>query len=112
MHIPLLVDRRMPSGWLVNLDNVPVAPPLTGQARLEYIQSVWQAEVVGAVTEEERSNLSPFNTSTAYWDAMVRCEHSDHLHSFRTDGDDHKPPEPVSGEEEPALPPPSSCVEH
>ena len=111
-YLPLPADRRLPDGWLVNLDNVPVAPPLTGQARLEYIQSVWQAEVVGAVTEEERSNLPPFNASAAYWDAMVRCEHAGRLHGFRTDGDDDEPPEPVSDEEEPALPLPPSYADH
>ena len=33
----ITADRSLSDGWLVNLDNVPVAPPLTGQARLEYI---------------------------------------------------------------------------
>ena len=36
-YLPLLADSRLSDGWLVNLDNVPVAPPLTEQARLEYI---------------------------------------------------------------------------
>ena len=29
-YLPLPADRRLPDGWLVNIDNVPVAPPLTG----------------------------------------------------------------------------------
>ena len=69
-YLPLPADRRLPDGWLVNLDNVPVAPPLTGQARMEYIQSVWQAEAAGIVTEEERSSLPPFNTSS--WRELLR----------------------------------------
>ena len=39
-YLPLPADHRLPDGWLLNLYNVPVAPPLTGQARLEYIQSL------------------------------------------------------------------------
>ena len=71
-YLPLPADRRMPDGWLVNLDNVPVALPLTGQARLEYIQSMWQTDVAGAVTEEERSQVPPFNAEAPYWDVIVR----------------------------------------
>ena len=55
-YLSLPADRRLPDGWLVNQDNVVVAPPMTGQASLEYIQSVWQAEVAGAV---ERTRMSP-----------------------------------------------------
>ena len=62
---------------------------------------MWQAEAAGAVTEEERSNLPPFNASASYWDVMVRSEHTCRHHSYRTDDDE--PPEPVSDEEEPAL---------
>ena len=34
-----------------HLDNVPVAPPLTGQMGLDYIGTLWQAEVDVAVME-------------------------------------------------------------
>ena len=97
-YLPLPADRRLPDGWLVNLDNVPVAPPLTGKTRLEYIQSLWQAEI-DALTEEERSRLPPFNASTVYWDVLVDAEYAGRLHSFSTTDIDHEPP----------LPPPS-CV--
>ena len=73
---------------------------------------MWQAEVAGADTEEERSHVPPFNASAAYWNAMVRCEHAGRLHSFHTDGEEGEPPEPVSDEEDPALPPPPSCTDH
>ena len=45
------------------MNNIPVAPPLTGQARLDYISALWQVEVDDAVIEEERSHLPPFNAS-------------------------------------------------
>ena len=109
-YLQVPAGRRLPDSWLVNVDNVPIAPPLTGQARLEYIQSLWQAEVAGAVTEEW-SHLPLFNTSAAYWDGMVRSEHAGRLNSFSTNGTDDEPPELVS-DEEPALPPPSSCADH
>ena len=73
---------------------------------------MWEAEVAGAVTEEERSNLPSFNVSATYWNIMVRSEHAGRLHSFATSGTDDEPPEPASGEEEPALPPPPSCTDH
>ena len=66
-YLPLPADRRLPDGWLVNIDNVPVAPPLTGQARLDYIRVMWDSNAVGVVTEEERSRLPPFNASAVYW---------------------------------------------
>ena len=52
----------------------------------------------GAVTEEERTHVPQFNASVAYWYAIVRSEHACRLHSYRPDGDDHEPPEPVSDE--------------
>ena len=82
-------DRRLPYGLQSNVDNIPVAPPLTGQARLDYITALWQPEVDGAVTEEERSHLPPFNAAAVYWDVMVDYEHQGRLHSFRTACDDH-----------------------
>ena len=75
--LPLPADRRLPDGWLVNIDNVPVAPPLTGQA-------MWDSDAAGAVTEEERSRVPPFNVSAPYWDYIVRSEHARRLHSFAT----------------------------
>ena len=45
---PLPADRRLPDGWLVNIDNVPVAPPLTGQARLDYIRTMWDSDAVSS----------------------------------------------------------------
>ena len=65
---PVPADRRLPNGWLVNIDNVPVAPPLTDQARLDYIRVMWDSDATGTVTEEERSRVPPFNVSTPYWD--------------------------------------------
>ena len=37
-YIPAPSDRRLSDGWMPNVDNVPVAPRLTGQARLDYIR--------------------------------------------------------------------------
>ena len=74
-YLPLPADRRLPDGWLVNIDNVPVAPPLTGQARLDYIRAMWDSDAAGAVTEEERSRVPPFNALAPYWDYIVRSEH-------------------------------------
>ena len=101
-YLPISDDRLLLDGWQSNMDNVPVAPSLTGQARLDYITAIWQAEVDGEVTGDERSNLPPFNAAGAYWDAMVRCEHQSRLHSFHTTGDDHGPPD-----EEADAPPPT-----
>ena len=42
-YLPLSADRSLPDGWLVNMDNVPVAPPLTGQAWLDYILAMWDS---------------------------------------------------------------------
>ena len=98
-------DRRLPAGWLPNMDNVLVAPPLGGQARLDYIQTLWQAEVDGVVTEEKRGRLLQFNASTVYWDVLVDAEYVGRLHSFCTTG--IEPPDDVFDEEEPPLPPPS-----
>ena len=53
------------------------------------------------VTEKERSHLLPFNASEPYWDFMVDYEYQGRLHSFRTAGDDHGPPDEVSNEEAP-----------
>ena len=64
-YIPASSDRRMPDGWMPNVDNVPVAPPLTGQARLDYIRSLWQADADGA-TEDERRYVALFNPSAPY----------------------------------------------
>ena len=77
---------------------------ITGQARLEYISALWQADVDDALTEEERSHLPPFNVSALYWDVMVDYEYQGRVHSFRTAGDDHGSPDEVSDEE---APPPS-----
>ena len=52
------------------MDNVPVARRLAGQARLDYITALWQSEVDGA-TDEERTQLPPFNTTATYWDVLV-----------------------------------------
>ena len=71
-----------------------------------------QAEVAGAVMEEERSHVPSFNVSAVYWDVMVKYEHAGRLHSFATSGTDDQPPESVSNEEEPALPPPPNCTDH
>ena len=90
------------------MDNVPVAPPLTGQVRLDYTSALWQAAVDGAVAEEERSHMSPFNASAPYWDVMVDYEYQGRLHGFRTAGDDNRPPDEVSDEEAP----PPSCANH
>ena len=114
-YLPLPADRSLPDGWLVNLDNVPVAPPLTGQARLEYIQSMWQADVTGVVTEEERSHVPPFNAEAPYWDVIVRSEQACRLHSFATTSrTNDEPPEPApveSSDDEEAAPPPT-CAGH
>ena len=84
-YLPVPPGRRLPDGWHTNLDNVPVAPPLTGQARLDYITVLWQTEVDG-VTKEGRRQLLPFNVTAAYWDVMVEDEHQGPLHSFRPTG--------------------------
>ena len=63
-YLPVPPSRRLPDRWHTNLDNVPVAPPLVGQARLDYITALWQSEVDGA-TEEERRQLPPFNATAA-----------------------------------------------
>ena len=39
-----------------NIVNGPVAPPVTGQVRLDYVQTVWQAEVTQAVMVEDHCN--------------------------------------------------------
>ena len=83
-YLPLPADRRLPDVWLVNLDNVPVAPPLTGQTRLDYIRAMWDSDAVGTVTEEERSHVPPFNASAPYWDYIVRSEHARGLYSIAT----------------------------
>ena len=72
-------DRRLPDGWMPNVDNVQVAPPLTGKARLDYIRSVWQADADGA-TEDEWRYVAPFNPSAPYWDAVVASKHADRVH--------------------------------
>ena len=97
---------------MVNLDNVPVAPPLTGQARLDYIRAMWDSDVAGA-TEDERSRLPPFNAEAPYWDVIVRSEHACLLHSFTTTSrTDDEPPEPASMEssDDEEAPPPPSCA--
>ena len=100
-------DRRLPDCWMVNLDNVPVAPPLTGQARLDYIRAMWDSDAAGAVTEEERSHVPPFNAEAPYWDVIVRSEHACRLHSFATTSrtDDEPAPVESSDDEEAASPP-------
>ena len=108
-YLPVPADRCLPDGWLTNMDNVPVAPRLAGQARLDYSTALWQTEVDGA-TEEERRQLPSFNVEAAYWDVLVNYEHQDRLHSVRTAGDDHGPPDEVSDEE--AEAPPPTCDDH
>ena len=72
---------------------------------------MWDSEAAGAVTEEERSHVPPFNASAPYWDAIVRSEHACRLHSFATTSHtDDEPPEPApveSSDDEEAAPPPS-----
>ena len=110
-YLPLPADRRLPNDWLVNLDTIPVAPPLTGQVRLDYIRAMWDSDAASAVTEEERSHVPPFNVSAPYWDAIVRSERARRLHSFATTSHtDDEPPEPdpvESSNNEEAAPPPT-----
>ena len=73
---------------------------------------VGEVKVDDAVTKEEWSRLPPFNASAVYWDVIVKYEHAGRLHSFATSHTDDDPPELVSDKEEPALPPPPSCVGH
>ena len=65
-YLPLPADRRLPDGWLVNIDNVSVTPPLTGQARLDYIRAMWDSDAADAVMEKEHSNVPPFNAEVPY----------------------------------------------
>ena len=93
------------------MDNVPGAPPLTGQARLDYIRAMWDSDAAGAVTEEERSHVPPFNAEAPYWNVIMRSEHACRLHSFATTSHtDDEPPEPApveSSDNEEATPPPT-----
>ena len=69
---------------------------------------MWDSNVVGAVTEEERSRVPPFNASAPYWDYIVRSEHVHRLHSFATTSRTEDEPAPVeSSDDEEAAPPPT-----
>ena len=98
----------MPAGWVPNMINGPVAPPLTGQVRLNYVQTVWQVEVAQAMTEEERRRLPQFNSSAPYWDVVVEAEYNDRVHNFFTTGTDPELSDKVSDEEEPPILPPTT----
>ena len=56
----------MPAGWVPNIVNGPVAPPVTGQVRLDYVQTVWQAEAQ-AMTVEDHRRLPQFNRRRPTW---------------------------------------------
>ena len=65
---PVPADRHLPAYWLTNVDNVPIAPPVIGQARLDYIQMLRQAELAQVMPGEERP-LPKFNAlaQTSWW---------------------------------------------
>ena len=71
---------------------------------------MWDSDAVGAVTEEERSRVPPFNASAPYWDAIVRSEHACHLHSFATTSRTDDEPAPVESSDDEEAAPPLTCA--
>ena len=57
----------MSAGLVPNIVNGTVAPPITGQLRLNYVQTVWQAEVAQAVMVEDHRRLPQFNRRRPTW---------------------------------------------
>ena len=63
-----------------------MASPLTGQLRLDYIQTVWHA-----MPWEQRRDPH-YRMSSPYWDAMVEDEYNARFHSFFPTSTSIKPP--------------------
>lgn len=75
-NIPVPAGRVLPDGWVTNMVKVPVAPPLTGQEREDYIRNVR-----GTMAPELRSNPL-YAVSSPYWDEDVAAEYEARRNSF------------------------------
>ena len=60
---------------------------------IDYIQRLWQAEVDGAVTKEERGHLPPINMWEVYSNVLVDVEYRGRLQIFLRTRTDPDPPD-------------------
>lgn len=84
---PLPAGCVLPEGWTTNVVHVPVAPPLSGQARLEFIQREYQR-----LPLELRRDPKYTRSSSSYWDRKVEVEYNWRLSSFFPTGGNKSPP--------------------
>ena len=82
---PLQADCRLPDGGVTNIIHVPMAPPLSGEAHLAYIQRSW-----AAMPWELRCNPI-YAMSSPYLDLEVEAEYECRRHSFFPTYSDMKP---------------------
>ena len=75
-NIPIPVGRVLPDGWVTNMVKVPVAPPLTGQPREDYIRNMR-----GTMARELRSNPL-YAVSSPYWDEDVAAKYEARRNRF------------------------------
>ena len=67
--MPVEDDATLPKGWTRNVVNVPVAPRLSGQERIDFIKRKWQE-----VSYEHK--LDPtYSICAPYWHAVVDTEY-------------------------------------
>lgn len=92
-NTPVPAALRLPEGWKTNAILVPVAPRLSGQERVDYINHCYENMPF------ERRHLHPQDPlSSRYWDEQVELEYMGRLMSHRTNSDEHSNGTQSSGE--------------
>jgi hypothetical protein len=105
-NTPLEPGVTLPEGWVTNIVNVPVAPRLSGQARVDYINLCRTA-----MSWEERRDPK-YAVSAPYWDRTVEAEYEARRGSFFLPaGMREPPPEWVDSDDDDDAPlPPAPAI--
>ena len=78
-NTPVPGNSRLPEGWETNPVHVPVAPRLTGQARVDYVTLCMQRMA------REAHDDARFEPNSSYWDDEIEAEFQYRRKSFFAD---------------------------